>query len=180
MKSVASMFALALLLLPAAGAAQAKAKAVDASAKTTASRPASAAKPLQWVALEDGVKRASASGQYVFVTVYTDWCTYCRRLNNVTFKAAPVLEELGKNFQSVRVNAESDKPVVWKGKRMSERDVAGKEWGVTGYPTMLFMSPKGEIIGTYSAYADPDLMVQLLTYISSGARERKVSFEDFV
>ncbi len=174
MKSAVSMLALGLLLsLP--GAAQAAPQKADAAAK-----PAAAAKSLQWVALEDGVKRASTSGQYVFVTVYTDWCTYCRRLNNVTFKAAPVLEELGKNFQSVRVNAESDKPVVWKGKRMSERDVAGKEWGVTGYPTMLFMSPKGEIIGTYSAYADPDLMVQLLTYISSGARERKVSFEDFV
>lgn len=180
MKSVASLFALALLLLPTAGTAQAEAKTAAASAKTTAAKPASSAKSLQWVALEDGVKRASAQGQYVFVTVYTDWCTYCRRLNNVTFKAAPVLDELEKNFQSVRINAESAKTVVWQGKRMSERDVAGKEWGVTGYPTMLFLSPKGEIIGTYSAYAEPDLMVQLLTYISSGARERKVSFEDFV
>lgn len=142
--------------------------------------PASAAqKGMQWVPLEDGMKRAAAAGKYTFVTVYTDWCTYCRRLNQVTFRAQPVLDELHKNFQSVRVNAESDRPVVWKGKRMSEREVAGV-WGVKGFPTMLFLSPKGEIIGTYSAYADPELMVQLLTYISSGARERNVSFDDFV
>jgi hypothetical protein len=51
---------------------------------------------------------------------------------------------------------------------------------VTGYPTMLFISPKGEIIGSYSAFAEPDLMVRLLTYISSGARERKISFDDFL
>lgn len=174
MKSAASILTLALTLLPFAGAAQAANPKTDATVRTAT------AKALQWVALEDGVKQAAASGQYIFVAVYTDWCTYCRRLNNVTFKAQPVLDELGKNFQSVRINAESPKPVVWQGKKMSERDVAGKEWGVTGYPTMLFLSPEGEIIGTYSAYADPELMVQLLTYVSSGARERKVSFEDFV
>src|SRR5690606_5820387 len=107
-------------------------------------------------------------------------CGYCRKLNNVTFRAKPGLAELEKDFQSVRVNAESDKPVVWKGKKMTEREVAGAAWGVTGFPTMLFISPKGEIIGSYSAYAEPDLMVRLLTYISSGARERKVSFDDFL
>jgi thioredoxin-related protein len=135
---------------------------------------------VQWVALEDGVKRAAASGKYVFVTVYTDWCGYCRKLNTVTLRAQPVLAELDKNFQSVRVNAESESPVIWKGKKMSEREVAGKAWGVSGFPTMLFLSPKGEIIGSYSAFAEPDLMVNLLTYISSGARERNVSFEDFL
>lgn len=175
MKPLASFFALALLLLPVAGAAQAPASAAK---KPETATPA-AVKGVNWVALEDGVKRASAGGKYVFVTVYTDWCGYCRKLNNVTFKADPVLAELQKNFHSVRVNAESPKTVSWKGKRMSERQVA-EEWGVTGFPTMLFLSPKGEIIGSYSAYADPDLMVQLLKYISSGARERKVSFEDFL
>lgn len=173
MKPLASLFALALLLLPVAGAAPAPAKKPEVAAAPAA------AKTMNWVALEDGVKRASAGGKYVFVTVYTDWCGYCRKLNNVTFKAAPVLAELQKNFHSVRVNAESQKTVAWKGKRMSERQVA-EEWGVTGFPTMLFLNAKGEIIGSYAAYADPELMVQLLQYISSGARERKVSFEDFL
>jgi thioredoxin-related protein len=63
---------------------------------------------------------------------------------------------------------------------MTERQVAGDAWGVTGFPTMLFLSSKGEIIGSYSAYADPKLMVHLLTYISSGAREKNVSFDDFL
>jgi thioredoxin-related protein len=176
MKLSASLLTLSLLLVPMAVMAQPSAKKTESSAKPAAT----AAKSLKWVPLEDGVKRAAASKKYVFVTVYTDWCGYCRKLNNVTFKAAPVIAELEKNFQSVRINAESQKTVVWQGKRMSEREVAGAEWGVTGFPTMLFMNGKGEIIGSYAAYADPELMVQLLKYISSGARERKVSFEDFV
>ena len=165
----------ALVLCFAAFAAASQAERPASSA----SGSAAAQKTMQWVPLEQGMKRAAASGKYTFITVYTDWCTYCRRLNQVTFRAQPVLDELHKNFQSVRVNAESERPVVWKGKSMSERDVA-TTWGVRSFPTMLFLSPKGEIIGTYSAYADPELMVQLLTYISSGARERNVSFDEFV
>ncbi len=175
-----SLILSALLALPLAGIAPAHGAEKKAPAKAPPAAQQSAPKSMQWVALDEAVKTAAASGKYVFVTVYTDWCGYCRKLNNVTFKAGPVLEELHKNFQSVRINAESKQPVIWQGKKMSEREVAGEAWGVTGYPTMLFMSPKGEIIGSYSAYAAPELMVNLLTYISSGARERKVSFEDFL
>jgi thioredoxin-related protein len=174
MRLFATLLVFASLLLPATGIAEAQTKKAEAAPK------AAVRKAVNWVPLEDGVKRASSGGKHVFVTVYTDWCGYCRKLNNVTFKAAPVLAELEKNFQSVKINAESEKTVVWEGRKMSERQVAGKEWGVTGFPTMLFLNGKGEIIGSYSAYAEPDLMVKLLKYISSGARERKVSFEDFI
>ena len=53
-------------------------------------------------------------------------------------------------------------------------------WRIDGLPTMIFINPKGEIVGSYSSYAEPDLMAKLLTYISSGARERKVSFDDYL
>lgn len=178
---VFTAFAALLLTLSAAPIPSAAASGTGKSPAEGASRPASDRKvSVRWVPLEDGMKAAAASGKYVFVTVYTDWCGYCRKLNTVTFRSAPVVAELDRNFQSVRVNAESGKPVVWKGERMSEREVAADAWGVSGFPTMLFISPGGEIIGSYSAYADPDLMVDLLTYISSGARERNVSFDDYL
>jgi len=144
-------------------------------------KPASTtpAASVRWVALEQGAKGVSKSGKHLFVSVYTDWCGYCRKLNAVTFKASPVIAELNRNFESVRLNAESDAKVIWKGKALSSRQLA-EDWGVEGYPTLLFLNPKGEIVGSFSSYAEPDLMLKLLTYISSGARERKISFEDFV
>jgi thioredoxin-related protein len=166
MRYLAPALALALLLLPSAGTAQ--------------SERSSAPKSVRWVPLELGMERAAESGRYVFVSVYTDWCGYCRRLNNVTLRAEPVLKELGKNYESVMINAESERPVVWKGQSTTFRELSGIIWGVTGYPTLLFINPKGEIIGRYASYADPELMLQLLTYVSSGARERKLTFEEFI
>lgn len=134
---------------------------------------------VDWKPFDQGLLDASSKRKYSFVSVYTDWCGYCRKLDRETLRAGPVVAELNKHFVSVKLNAESDEQVTWKGKTMSKRDLA-LLWGVEGYPTMLFLNSKGEIIGKFPSYAEADLMIRLLTYISSGARERNVSFEDFL
>ena len=134
---------------------------------------------IQWKNFDKGMQEANGSKKYTFVSVYTDWCGYCRKLEETTFKAKPVIGELGKNFVSIKLNAESDEMVHWQGQSISARELVGR-WGVTGFPTMLFLNSKGDIIGTFPSYAEADLMVKLLTYISSGAREKNISFEDFI
>jgi thioredoxin-related protein len=134
---------------------------------------------LVWNPFDQGLKDAAAGKKYAFVDVYTDWCGYCKMMESTTLKAKPVLAELEKNFVSIKFNAESQDQVTWKGKKIAMRDLS-MSWGVEGFPTLLFISPKGEIIGSFSSYAEADLMINLLKYISSGARERKVSFEEFL
>ena len=134
---------------------------------------------VKWKPFEKGLKDAAASKKYSFVDVYTQWCGYCKQLEATTLKAQPVLAELDKNFESIRFDAESEETVTWKGKQITMRELSAN-WGVEGFPTMLFLNSKGEIIGSFASYAEADLMVHLLKYISSGARERKVSFEDFL
>ena len=134
---------------------------------------------LQWTPFNQAIKDAAAKNRYVFVDIYTDWCGYCKQLDAVTFKAAPVLAELDKHFVSIKLNAESDAPILWKGQKTTPRDLT-MQWRVDGFPTLIFLNSSGDIVGSYSSYAEPELMVKLLTYISSGARERKVSFDDYL
>jgi len=134
---------------------------------------------VKWTAFDKGMKDAAAARKYSFIDVYTDWCGYCKLLEKNTLSAKPVQSELEKNFVSIKLDAESDETVSWKGKKYSKRELAS-EWGVEGFPTMLFLNSKGEIIGSFPSYAEADLMINLLKYISSGARERKVSFEEFL
>jgi thioredoxin-related protein len=140
---------------------------------------AAASGEVAWRSFDEGLKDASAKKKYGFISVYTDWCGYCRKLERETLRAKAVTEELDRHFVSIKLNAESEEKVTWKGKSMSKRDLASL-WGVEGFPTLLFLNSKGEIIGSYPSYAEADLMIKLLTYISSGARERKVSFEDYL
>jgi thioredoxin-related protein len=141
--------------------------------------PASASGEVVWKPFDQGLQDASAKKKYGFVSVYTDWCGYCRKLETESLRDKSVTDELRKNFVSIKLNAESEESVTWKGRKMSKRDLAAT-WGVQGFPTMLFLNSKGEIIGSFPSFADAQTLYNLLTYISSGAREKKVSFEDFL
>lgn len=137
------------------------------------------AQDVAWKPFDIGMKDAAASKKYTFVDVYTDWCGYCKKMESTTLKAKPVQAELDKNFVSIKLNAESEDQVTWKGKKMAMRELSAS-WGVEGFPTILFLNHKGDIIGSFASYAEADLMINLLKFISSGAREKKVSFEDFL
>ncbi len=134
---------------------------------------------IRWTPLAEAAQSAPANGKYIFVDVYTDWCAYCKKLDATTYQAGSVIAELDKHFISVKLNAESDAEVIWKGRKTTARALS-ELWRVDGFPTLLFLNAKGEIIGSFSSYAEPDLMVRLLTYISSGARERKISFDNYL
>ncbi len=136
-------------------------------------------KDVQWMSFDKGLQAASQNGKYGFISVYTDWCGYCKKLDATTLKAKSVVDELTKNFVSIRFNAESAESVTWKGKKTNFRELAD-QLGVVGFPTLLFLNPKGEIIGSFPSFAEADLMMKLLTYISSGAREKNVSFDDYL
>lgn len=134
---------------------------------------------VNWKPFTKGMKDASNQKKYGFVSIYTDWCGYCKKLDQTTLKAKPVIQALDKHFVSMKLNAESEEQVVWQGEKLPARELVGL-WGVTGFPTLLFFNSKGEMVGSFPSYADEALMLKLLSYISSGAREKNVSFEDYV
>jgi thioredoxin-related protein len=137
------------------------------------------AQGVAWKPFDKGMKDAAANKKYGFIDVYTDWCGYCKLLESQTLRSPNVMVELQKNFVSIKLNAESDEVITYKGKKTTQRELAAM-WGVEGFPTMLFLNSKGDIIGSYASFAEADLMLNLLRYISSGAREKKKSFEDFL
>jgi thioredoxin-related protein len=137
------------------------------------------AQGVNWKTFDKGMKDAATTKKYGFIDVYTDWCGYCKLLESKTLNAPNVLEELQKNFVSIKLTAESEEVVTYKGKKITKRELSA-QWGVEGFPTMLFLNSKGDIIGSFASFAEADLMLNLLRYISSGAREKKVSFENFL
>ena len=134
---------------------------------------------IKWHGFDDGLKLADSNKKYAFVEVYTDWCSYCKMMEEVTFQDASVLKELKKDFVSIKLNAESETALKWQGQDYTQKSLADT-WGVYSFPTLLFLKANGDIVGTFPSYAEPDLMQKLLRYISSGARERNVAFEDFL
>jgi len=100
-------------------------------------------------------KRAAEENTLVFVEFYTDWCSWCRRLESETLTDGEVKQELSK-FVAIRLDAE-------KGGLE-----AARRFGVDSYPTMIFLDPTGEEVERISGYLPPDKFIEELRRIRTG------------
>ena len=140
--------------------------------------PAPAGAGSSWRSWDAGLQAAGASGRPVLVDVYTDWCGWCKRMDRDVYARRDVQEYLARKFVAVKLNAESNETARYRGQTLTARALAS-QFGVSGYPTTIFLSPTGAYLGNVPGYTGPEKFLQLLRYIGDGHMEQGESFEDF-
>jgi thioredoxin-related protein len=140
--------------------------------------PARAAGPT-WKDWNSGLKEAAAAGKPVLVDVYTDWCTWCKRMDADVYAKPEVKAYLAAHFVTVKLNAEYTTPARYEGKPYTSQTLA-QRFRVNGYPTTIFLRADGTHIANVPGYVPPERFALLLHYIGDGAMDRGVSFDDFV
>ena len=84
---------------------------------------------------------AKADGKLIFADVYTDWCTYCHKLDKEVYTDPTVIDYFNKNFINIKFDAESQ-----FGYPMAQR------FRVDGYPTLLFLTAEQEVFQTIGGF----------------------------
>lgn len=92
--------------------------------------------------LGDALRVSKESGKPVMVDFYTDWCGWCKKLDSDTY-SSPKVSSLADKFVCVKINAERDTQSAAK-------------YQVTGYPTILFLDGKGNVLQRIPGYQPPD------------------------
>jgi len=105
--------------------------------------------------LSAATERAADENTLVFVEFYTDWCSWCRRLESETLTDREVKEALSE-FVAIRLDAEKDGAE------------AARQFGIEAYPTMIFLDPTGEEVERISGYLPPDKFIEELRRIKTG------------
>lgn len=101
---------------------------------------ASAADQIQWAPNYDAaVTKAKASNKLIMADFYTDWCVWCKKLDSDVYTNPSVIQNTDK-VVPVKVNAEKEGV-----------DLA-KKYNITGYPTILFLTSDGTVIGRIIGY----------------------------
>ncbi len=118
-----------------------------------------------WKSFNDGMTEAKRSNKKVLVDVYTDWCGWCKKMDAQTYKDDTVAKYLADRYVLVKLNAESEKKLSYQGKEYTERQLAGA-FGITGYPSTLFLKADGEAITIYPGFADAENFRLILGYIA--------------
>jgi thiol:disulfide interchange protein len=106
--------------------------------------PASA-ETTRWYAYEEGMLAAGSMGKPVILDFYADWCPPCIAMEEGTYPDPRVVSEM-KDFIAIKVDTQ---------KRI---DIESK-YGITYYPTVVILDPKGKEVSRHIGYLGPLEMV---------------------
>lgn len=134
--------------------------------------------PVMWYKFSEGLNKSSELEKKTLVYVYTDWCGWCKKMESQTFYNKNVSNYLKENFVSVKMNAESSVRHTFMDKSFSEREIT-REFGITGYPAVIFFDEKNEPITVLPGYVDAENFIHILEYISDN-HYKSIQFDDFI
>ena len=120
---------------------------------------------LNWYNYEDGMELAKKEKKDIFIEFYGDWCTFCKKMDEVTFRHPEVVSLLDKNFILIKVNEEKNQKLV-------------KKYFVRSYPWGYFIDSEGKDIGPVPGYWEPQQFLSLLEFIVSDAY-REMTYKEF-
>lgn len=123
---------------------------------------------IKWYSYNEGIKKATLEKKPVVIDFYTDWCTYCKKMEAETYSEKKVYNYLNEKFVTIKVNAESKNKIKFDGKEMTEQELA-MGFGVNSYPTVFFMESEKNTIGTAPGYIEAPQFYAISTYVGSNA-----------
>lgn len=119
---------------------------------------------VKWLTFEEAQKLSAKHPKKIFVDVYTDWCGWCKKMDKSTLRDPSIQQYLDKKYYSVKLNAESDAKLTYKGKEITERELAGKIFKATGYPTTVYLDENQNVLQPISSYLEVEALDKILHY----------------
>jgi thioredoxin-related protein len=109
---------------------------------------------IEWKSYGEGMALSRQENKKVFLHFRTDWCGYCRKMDQTTFQDVKVIEFLNKHFVSITVDGDKEKSHV-------------KEYKVGGYPDNRFLDEKGKDVYKLPGLLGPMAFLFYIEYIQS-------------
>jgi thioredoxin-related protein len=145
---------------------------------------------IQWLTLEQAMEAQANSPKKIMIDLYTDWCGWCKVMDNTTFKDPNVVTYINKNFYAVKLNAEADQTVTYKGKSYvlgtynnRKTHLLAVELGVVnnriGYPTLVFLDEKGTKIAASPGFKDTEAVNKVLQFYGNDIY-KKMDWQNYI
>lgn len=85
--------------------------------------------------------RAKKENKIIFLDIFATWCGPCKKLKKYTFSDQEVGTFFNKNFINISLDGEQ-----------KEGGILSSTFEISGYPTLLFIYPNGEVLLKSSGY----------------------------
>ncbi len=145
------------------------------------------AQEINWMTIEEAEAASAEEPRKVIVDVYTDWCGWCKKMDNTTFANPVIAEYVNKNFYAVKLDAEQKDSINFKdhtfkfvaqGRRGYHELAAALLNGKMSYPNIVYMNEEMQVIQAVPGYQDAKNFEQIIKFFGED-HFTSISFEDF-
>lgn len=148
------------------------------------------AQKINWMTFQEAVELNRTAPKKIFIDTYTDWCGWCKKMDQTTFQDSLVVAYMNENYYAVKLNAEMSDTIVFggytyvneggmNGRRGTHQLAAALLQGKMSYPSYVFMNEKNQLITVAPGYMDASQFLPVLKYIGTDAY-LKQSFKDYI
>ncbi len=107
---------------------------------------------------EMALEKSQAQSKPIFAYLETDWCTYCREMEQTTLIDQQLIEDMGSKYVWLKLNAERDE----EGIMLRDR------FGINSFPGMLILTSKGEEVDRLTGYLSSQEFRQKVEWLAHG------------
>lgn len=156
------------------------AKSASAAPQAAAQLEVEEAVRIQWMTLEEALERSKTEKRKLFIDVYTEWCGWCKRMDQTTFSNRAVARYINEHYYAVKFDAEQQEDIVFNNKtyRFKRNGARGfhelaAEWlnNRLSYPTVVFLDENLNVIQPLSGYLEADKLQTILNYFGSDSHK---------
>ena len=143
---------------------------------------------VNWMTLEQALKKQEKEPRKIFIDVYTDWCGWCKKMDAATFTHPVIAKYLNEKYYAVKFNAEQKDSIVFQGKTFINQNPEGTRnahdlavamlQGKMGYPSIVFLDEKSNVITSVSGFQQPQGLEPILNFFIDD-KHLTTKWEDF-
>jgi len=145
---------------------------------------------INWMSFEEAIKLNETAPKKIFIDVFTEWCGWCKRMDQTTFLDKEVVEYMNENFYAVKFDAEQSDTIVFagytfvnqggmNGRKGTHQLAAALLQGKLSYPSYVFMNEKNQLLTVAPGYMEAVNFIPVLKYLGTDSY-LKMTFDEFI
>ena len=151
----------------------------------TISCPSIIAQQVNWLTWEDAVEQSKKEPKKIFVDVYTDWCTWCKKMEETTFSDPNIVNYLNEYYYAVKLNAQQEADINFKGEKYRYINKGVNSYhefaweimnGQMKYPTVVFIDENLQVIQSIPGFRNPFELELFMMYFGEDKHQTQPWF----
>ena len=144
-------------------------------------------KKVNWLKIEEAVALNKQNPKPFLIDIYTDWCGWCKKMDQTTYQNDVLAAYINKNFHAVKLNGEQKEAIVFEDYTFSFKPNGRGGYnefaavllnGKLSYPTTVFLNKELQLLDRVPGYLDEKIMEQVTSYFAQ-EKYKTEQWEDF-